>query len=138
MSFIWRSGRGKDKWFPMTASTAVTKQGLATTTTGQLVAVTAGTTAANILGIFSKTAATTDTDYATAGRLFPVWVPTERHALLEFDVTSGLVVGDIGTEVDLTDYNTVNRGASSIKAVKITDVISTIKGKGWVKFNGAY
>lgn len=138
MSFIWRSGRGKDKWFPMTASTAVTKAGLATTTSGQLVAVTAGTTAVNILGVFSKTAATTDTDYATGGRLFPIWVPQERHCLYEFDVTSGLVAADIGTEVDLTDYNTVNRAASSIKAVKITDVISGVKGKGWVKFNGSY
>lgn len=122
----------------MTASTAVTKTGLATTTSGQLVAVTAGTAAVAILGIFSKTAATTDTDYATSGRLFPIWVPSERHALIEFDVTSGLVAADIGTEVDLTDYLTVNRAASSIKAVKVTDVISTTKGKGWVKFNGSY
>lgn len=138
MSFIWRTGKGKDKWLPMTASTAVTKTGLATFTSGALVAVTAGTLAAAIVGVFSKTAASTDTDYATANRLFPIWVPEERHASFEFDVTSGLVVTDIGTEVDLTDYLTVNRAASSIKAVKITDVLSSTKGRGWVKFNGSY
>ena len=138
MSFIVKSSEFKRINLPVTASTAMTKNSLVTFTSGLLVAVTAGTTAANIIGILDKTIATTDTDYATSGRLVPVYIPLERHVLVEGDVTSGLVAADIGTEVDLTDANNVNRGASSIKAVKVIRVISTTKGLFWIKFNGSY
>lgn len=122
----------------MTASTAITKAKLVTLTSGQVVAVTAGTAAVDILGVLDKTIASTDTDYATAGRPVPVWVPLERCTLFEADVTSGLTASDVGLEVDLTDAGTINRGANSVKVVKIVQYISATKALCWVKFNGAY
>jgi len=137
MSFIWKAGKGKRKWLPVTTSTALVKDTLVTQTSGLLVAVTAGTAAADILGVLDKTIASTDSDYATA-RLVPVWIPQERFCLFEADVTSGLVAADIGSEVDLTNSGTVNRAATSIKAVRVVSVLSTTKGIFWVKFQGSY
>lgn len=138
MSFIYKGGRIKEKWLPVTASTALPKDSLVTYTSGLLVAATAGTASADIIGVLNKAIASTDTDYATSGRLVPVIVPTERFTLWEADVTSGLVAADVLKEVDLTDNVTVNRGAGSVKAVRAISVISALKGIFWVKFQGSY
>lgn len=137
MAFIRKEGRTKVAWRPVTPSTALAKNSLVTFTSGKLVAVTAGTAAVDIYGVLKKAIASTDSDYAS-NRLVAVEVPTERHTVWEADVTSGLVATDIGTEVDLTDASTVNRGAGSIDAVKVVGVISTTKGLFHVKFNGGY
>jgi hypothetical protein len=137
MAFIAKSGRMKEIWLPVTTSTALSKNSLVTFTSGLLVAVTAGTASVDVMGVIEKAITSADSDYASS-RFVPVKVPTERHAIFEADVTSGLVAADIGTEVDLTNASTVNRAASSVKNVKVMKVISTTKGLFMVKLNGSY
>jgi hypothetical protein len=137
MAFIAHKGRTKEVWLPVTESTALSKSSLVTFTSGKLVAATAGTAAVAVVGILKNAIAATDSDYATA-RLVPVLVPTERHAIFEADVTSGLVAGDVGGEFDLTSATHVNRGASSVDVVKCVGVISSTKGLFMLKVNGAY
>lgn len=138
MAFIAKDSRLKVQMLPVTTSTVLAKNSLVTFTSGLLVAATAGTASVDIAGIYdSKAIAATDSDYATA-RLIAVKVPTGRHFLVEADVTSGLVAGDIGGEFDLTDASTVSRAASSVDVVKCIRVISTTKGLFWLKVNGAY
>lgn len=124
-------------FLPVTTSTAIVKQTLLTFSSGLLVAATSGTAAADIIGVSVKPIVSTDTDYATA-RLVPVEVPVERYTVWEGDVTSGLVAADIGIEVDLTDGSTVNRAATSVKAVRPIKVLTTTKGWFWIKFQGSY
>lgn len=138
MAFIWKNGRVKELWLPVTASTALSKDSLVTYTSGKLVAVTAGTASADIIGVLNKAIVSTDADYAIDARLVPVIIPTERFTEWEADVTSGLVAADVLKEVDLSDASTVNRGASSVKAVRAVKVLSTTKGLFKVKFQGAY
>lgn len=137
MSFRVKAGKAKAIPFPVTPSTALNKGGLMTFTSGKLVAATAGTANTNIVGILDKTIAATDDDYAS-DRLVPVIVPLEKHVVYEADVTSGLVAADVGLEVDLTDYETINRGASSVDVAKCVGVLSTTKGLFWLKLNGSY
>lgn len=138
MGFVVARGKVKSMYLPVTPSTALTRRNLVTFSSGKIVAATSGTTAVNIFGILDDaTITSSDDDYAT-DRLVKIEVPVERHVEYEFDVTSGLVAADVGLEVDLTDAGTVNRAASAIDAVKVTKVISTTKGQGFVKFNGAY
>ena len=137
MTFILKKGKVKELDRPVTTSTVLTANTLVTYVSGLLVAATSSTAAADIVGVVMKTIATTDSDYATA-RNIKILVPVERHTEWEADVTSGLVATDIGSEVDLTDAATVNRAASAIKAVRVQSVISTTKGRFFVKFNGSY
>lgn len=137
MSFIPKKGKWKREALPVTPSTALSANSLVTLSSGKLVAVTAGTTAVNLVGILEKAIASTDSDYAS-DRLVSVLVPLERFAVCEADVTSGLVAADIGTEVDLTDASTVDRSASAVKAVKVVKVLSTTKGHFFVKFGAGY
>lgn len=137
MSFIHRAGKTKDIPLPVTTSTAFSKDSLVSFSAGLLTAATSSSAAADIIGTIIKAIASTDTDYASA-RLVSIRVPVEKFVEWEADVTSGLVAADIMKEVDLTDASTVNRAASSIKAVRVKSVISTTKGVFWIKFQGAY
>lgn len=137
MSFILKKGRTKFVYLPVTTSTALSAGSLVTASSGLLVAATSSTAAADIQGVLRHAIASTDSDYATA-RLVEVQVPLDRHTTWTGSVTSGLVAADIGTEVDLTDASTVNRGASSIKAVRVVSVNSTTSGVFYVKINGSY
>lgn len=136
MSFILKRGKVKTVYLPVTTSTALTKDTLVTFTSGLLVAATSSTAAADIVGVVRKTIASTDSDYATA-RTIPVDVPVDRFTEWEA-TTASLVATDIGIEVDLTDAATVNRGATSIKAVRIKGVISATLAIVWIKFMGSY
>lgn len=135
--FLLHAGKTKTVWLPVTPSTDLAKDTILTFTSGKLVAATAGTTAANTVGLLAKEIATTDDDYAD-DRLVPVEVPIEKHCIYIGDVTSGLVATDIGGEFDLTDAATVNRGASSIDMVKCVGRISATKGYFMIKLNGSY
>lgn len=137
MSFKLYQGKTKTQWLPVTTSTALSRGELLTFTSGKLVAATAGTAAVAIVGVLQKEIAATDDDYAS-DRLVPVDVPVEKHCIWEADVTSGLVATDIGGEFDLTDSETVNRGASSVDVVKCVGRISATKGHFYVKLNGSY
>lgn len=138
MAFVHYKGRTKNVWLPVTASTAIAAGALVTFSSGKLVAATSSTAAADIAGVLVKAIVSTDADYATDARLVEVIVPLDRHTVWLADVTSGLVAADVGAEVDLTDASTVNRGASSIKAVRVQRVLSTTKGHFLVKINGSY
>lgn len=137
MAFIRKEGKTKVLWLPVTPSTALSKNSLVAFTSGKLVAVTAGTTNVNIVGVLKRAIVAADSDYAS-DRLVPVEVPTEKHTVWEADVTSGLVAADVGLEQDLTDASTVNRGASTTDIVKCLSVISTTKGLFLLRTNGAY
>jgi len=137
MAFIAKTGTWKEVWMPATVSTVFAKNSLVTFTSGQLVAVTAGTVAVDVFGIIEKAVAAADSDYATA-RLLPIKIPMQRFGLVEADVTATLVTTDVGLEVDLTDASTVNRGATSVKAVKIVKFLTTTKALLWVKFSAGY
>jgi hypothetical protein len=137
MAFKVKAGKVKTAWLPVTTSTAIARGALVTFSSGLLVAATAQTANAAIVGVLDKTIATTDSDFATA-RLVPVIVPIEKHVLFEGDVTSGLVAADLGTECDLTDASTVDRSASTYDVAKAVGVISSTKGLFWLKINGSY
>lgn len=137
MSFILRKGKTKTLYLPVTTSTAFTKDTLVTFSSGLLTVAVAGTASADIIGVIRKTIASTDSDYATA-RTVPVDVPVERFTEWEADVTATLVVADVLKEVDLTDAGTVNRAATSVKAVRISKFLSTTKAWVFIKFHGSY
>jgi len=137
MAFKVKSGKVKNVWLPVTASTALSANSLVTFTSGKLVAATAGTANTNIAGVLVKAIAATDDDYANE-RLVAVTVPLEKHVVWEADVTSGLVAADRGLEVDATSATHLNRGASSVDVAKVLNVISTTKGDVWLKINGSY
>jgi len=135
--FKLNQGKTKVEFLPVTTSTALAEGALLTFSSGKLVAATSTTATTALVGVCRKTIASTDSDYATA-RTIPVEVPVERNTTWEGDVTSGLVVADIGKDVDLTDASTVNRAGTSIGAVQVVDVISTTKGVFRIKFLGSY
>lgn len=124
-------------YLPVTASTAFSADSLVSFTSGYLVPATSSSASADIVGVIRHTIASTDSDYATA-RLVEVQVPVERNTEWIMDVTSGLVAADVLKEVDLTDASTVNRGASLVKAVRATSVISSTSGTFLIKFLGSY
>lgn len=136
--FRLHEGKTKTVWMPVTASTVIAEGTLVTKSSGLLIAAISSTAAANICGVLRKKIAATDADYATSARLVPVEVPAERCVLWEFDVTSGLVIGDCDGDVDLTDGATVDRSASTYDIVRPVEVISTTKGIGFVKIFGSY
>lgn len=137
MSFILKKGKVKTVYLPVTTSTAFTKDTIVTFSAGLLTVGAAGTASADVIGVIRKTIASTDSDYATA-RLVPVDVPVERFTEWEADVTATLVAADVMKEVDLTDAATVNRAASSVKAIRISKFLSTTKALVWIKFQGSY
>ena len=132
--FIVKNGKVKNILLPVTPSTAIAAGALVAFSSGKLIAATASTAAADIVGILVKAIAATDSDYAS-DRLVEVQVPMEKSLEVEFD-TASLVAGDIGTIADLTDSVTVNRGASSVDVIRITKVISSTKGRGILLIQG--
>lgn len=112
-------------YFPRPASQAFTAGALVYFNgSGQVIP--ADSTSGAHAGVIRKTVATTDDDYATADVLVPVEVPVERWVEWIVD-TSSAVADDIGTEIDLTDSLTANRGASSKDALLVTGYISASK-----------
>lgn len=130
-------GKTKLEWMPVTPSTVIAAGALVAYSSGKLIAATSSTASVDIQGVLVKAIAATDSDYAT-DRLVEVRTPVEKNTIWEADVTSGLVVTDIGAEVDLTDASTVNRAATSIKVVRATRVLTTTKGHFKLKQLGSY
>lgn len=130
-------GKTKVMFLPVTTSTAFTIDTLVTWSSGLLVSATSSTTAVLLAGVIRKKIASTDTDYATA-RLVPVEVPVEKFVVWKQDFTTTLVAGDLGAECDLTDSGNANRGASSVKVVIPTAVLSAVSGLAFIKFGGSY
>ncbi len=121
--------RGKTKfvWLPVTPSTVLTAGTFVAWSSGQLVAATSSSPGSNIPGIVRHTILATDDDYGDE-RLIEVEVAVERCVEWKMDVTSGLVVGDIGGYFDLTDAGTVDRSNTTYDIVQLIKVISTTLG----------
>ena len=132
--FLLKEGKVKTLSLPVTASTAIAQGALVAFSSGKLIAATSSTASNLLVGVLKKAIVATDSDYATDSRLVEVNVPTEKNTEWEFDCGASLVVGDVGYLADLTDSVTVNRGATSVKVVRITKVISTTKGRGIILF----
>ena len=125
MSFTDYRGKFHVEWFPKQASTDFAYNSLVATggTSGTIKPATSVTT--NHVGIIKKKVASTDADYAL-NTLVPVVVPEVDSELLA-DGTS-FESTDIGTKIDLTDASNANAGATSVKVLKVTGIISSTQG----------
>ena len=116
--------RGKTKvmYFPRPASQDFTVGDLVYSN-GSAQVIPADATSGDHIGVILRTVASTDTDYATANVLVPVEVPIDDWVEWRVE-TASAVAADLFLEIDLTDANTANRGASSKDALFVTKVIS--------------
>lgn len=136
-NFVCADGNWELRNIAMKASTAMTDgyaiayEVSASNPTGY--ATLAATTQANgqnIIGILAEKISSTDSDYATAGKLKKVWVPTSKRAQAFFKVTGGtFTAADVGRVCALTsgaaglDVDTNGAGA------QITGYISSTQGR---------
>jgi hypothetical protein len=125
--FKIHKGKTKFMWLPVTVSTALSVGSLVAWSSGELIAATSTIAGSSIVGVLRHAIASTDDDYAT-DRLVEVEVPVEKNTVWEADVTSGLVVADVGLYQDITSATHVNRAATTYDIVQCVGVISTTKG----------
>lgn len=125
------------KMFPMKASTAIVEwQAVAreisgNDVTGYVTSATVENAAwADFIGIMAEPIASTDSDYATAGKLKGVWVPILPLAQAYFTVWAGTFTAvDVGKMVELhSDFKTLAVDTKG-KWARITAYISSSKGK---------
>lgn len=115
----------------ITDGTAVGIQISTNTTTGRLTKMGVENAAgADFIGILAEPIATTDSDYATAGKLKSVWVPMTLNAKAYFKVKSGTFTAvdvfktvEIHSDADGLAVDTPGKGA------RIVEYISSTKGK---------
>lgn len=135
MSFILYKGKTKTEQYPVTTSTALTKDTLVEFTSGLIAAADDNDTA--LAGVLVKTIASTDSDYASARRVGVV-VPVERHCVWEADGTGTFAATDIGGEFGISDSATVDKSDTTNKVFLMTEFISASKIRGYLKINGSY
>jgi len=87
---------------------------------------------ADFFGIMAEPIAATDTDYATAGKLKNVWVPTTPLAKAKFKVSAGTFTAadvyktvQIGASSDGLDVDTAGKGARIVQHISSTEGICT-------------
>lgn len=131
------SGKVKTQSFPVTTSTAFTKDTFVKLTNGLIAPAAAGDDVGTTVGVIRQTIASTDADYATA-RNVEIEVPVEKHVVYEIDVNAGLLSTDLGTEYDLAGAGTIDHAATTDKVAKCVKYISATKGHFWFKVNGSY
>ena len=91
--------------------------------------IAATSSSATILGVNHKTVASTDSDYATAGRPHPVLV--DEDAIWEFTVGTGTAdTNDRQGFIDLKDTDEVDVTASARDVVFVTDFVKTTVVRG--------
>lgn len=129
-------GEWELRTFPFAASTAmsdgsaVAVQVTASNPTGNLILMpTSNTTGQNFVGILAEPIASTDADYATAGKLKGVWVPRTRSCEAYFKVGAGtFTAADVGRVCLFhTDSKSLNVDGNGLGA-RITGYISATKG----------
>lgn len=104
LNFYPVDGNWEIRRLPFKASTAITDgyavayEVSASNPTGYLTLMpTTNANGQNFVGILQEKIAATDTDYATAGKLKNVLVPTTKHALARFKVGAGtFTAADVG------------------------------------------
>lgn len=76
-----------------------------------------------LFGIAYEDVSSTDDDYGDSGVDIPVRVPREPDVRWRVPTTGGAVQGDVGTDVDLSDEATVNRGSTANGAVEVQSIV---------------
>jgi len=127
MAFIRKQGKTKLMWLPMTITNAVGVDHLVAFSSGRLIEAASSTASYSIVGVLRHAITSASDEYTTAADV-EVEVPVEKNVVWEADVTSGLVVADVGLYVDLTDGDHINRGATTYDIATCVKVISTTKG----------
>ena len=133
--FIRHDGRTKLISVPVTTSTPITAGSIVAYSSNLLIAATSATTAVANCGVLRKTIATTDADYATA-RSVLVEVPLDKN--VEWEAATTGTTYAAGDEVDLSDANTINRGAQAVKVAQIRTVLSSTVSIVVLKLSGSY
>lgn len=101
------------------------------TTTGYLTVYTPeNASGADFVGILAEPIATTDTDYATAGKMKGVRVPRTSSAKCFFTVAAGTFTAvDVGKTVEVYTGSLGLAVDTAGKGARITDYISATRGK---------
>ena len=136
-NFYPADGDWKIERLPFTASVAITDGAAvgvvvsASNPTGNLSLMpTSQATGQNFVGILQEKISTTDSDYATAGKLKSVLIPKSKRAKAFFSVGAGtFTAADVGRiALFHTDSKSVNVDGNGA-GVQITDFISSTTGK---------
>lgn len=121
---------------PMKASTAMVEGAavavevsVSSPTGYATLAAATNTTGQNIIGILAEPIVSTDADYATAGKLKQVWIPTTTQAKAYFTVGAGtFTAADVGRVCSIhTDSKSLAVDTNGLGA-EITDFISSTRG----------
>lgn len=114
----------------LTEGTAVSTQVTASSPTGNLIAAaTTNTTGQNIVGILAEPIASTDPDFATAGKLKLVHVPISRYSQAYFTVISGtFTVAQVGRVCQIAGSGTGLAVATNGLGAVIDGFISSTRG----------
>lgn len=129
-------GEWELRTFPIAASTvmvdgaALAVQVSVSNPTGNLILTpTSNANGQNFIGIIAEPIASTDADYATAGKLKGVWVPRTRSCEAYFVVGAGtFTAADVGrTCLFHTDSKSLNVDGNGLGA-RITGFISSTQG----------
>lgn len=130
-----------DQWIltqlPLKASTAMTEGAAMSveisgnTTTGYYTVSGVENASGNdFVGILAEPIVSTDSDYATAGKLKAVRIPRNTTAKAYFTVTAGTFTAvDVGKTVEITSGSIGLSVDTAGKGARITDYISSTRGK---------
>lgn len=130
-----------DKWemimFPFLASTAieegtaVSPQIVTNNVTGNLTKMgVENVTGSDFIGILAEAIVSTDTDYATAGKLKGVWVPKAMTATAYFTVGAGtFTAADVFKTVEIHSDSKSLAVDTLGKGARIMEFISSTRGK---------
>lgn len=129
------------KQLPFKASQALSDGGAvgieisSNTTTGNLTVMgVENASGADFVGILAEPIATTDSDYATAGKLKAVWVPKTLHSEAYFTVGAGtFTAADVFKRVEITSGSLGLSVDTAGKGATIASYISSTRGT--CKFN---
>lgn len=122
----WVKGRTKVVTLLRTASTTFTKDSLVYWVSGYVSP--ADSTSGDHIGIVLESVASTDSDYATSGKI-QVEVPMDKQCEFEATVTGTLALTSVGVAMDLSTALVVNQGATSKAVVTCTKFITSTKGR---------
>lgn len=135
--FYPADGNWEMRRLPMKASTALAAGAAlapeisSNTTTGYYTLITLeNIVGSDFAGIMAEPVASTDSDYATAGKLKAVWVPLNRQAKSYFAVGAGTFTAiDVGKTVEITSGSLGLSVDTAGKGARVSDYISSTRGK---------
>lgn len=134
--FVPTSGRWERRQKPFKASTAI-PLGAAVgieisgnTTTGNLTLMgVENASGGDFVGIMDEAIVSTDTDYATAGKMKYIYIPADQQALAEFKVGAGtFTAADVGKTVEFHSDSLSLAVDTAGKGARIEKYISSTRG----------